>query len=184
MTRSASRLLAASVLLALSVLGTAGAYEPDKTAGGPGALPVEGPVDVRWRDPESFSEIRYSHNPAESRRGDWVQDLAKYTRQRAQSRLPEGEKLEVEFVDIDRAGDFEPWRGITLQDTRFMREIYPPRIVLTFKRTDANGAVIAEGERKLMDVSFMSSVNRTNTDVLRYEKQMIDRWLARELRKG
>jgi hypothetical protein len=184
MTRSASRLLASSALLALSVLATAGAFDPDKTTAGPGALPVEGPVDVRWRDPESFSEIRYSHNPRESRRGHWVQDLAEYTRQRAQSRLPEGQTLEVEFVDIDRAGEFEPWRGIDVEDTRFIRDIYPPRIVLTFKRTDASGAVIAEGERKLLDVAFMGSVNRMNTDTLRYEKQMIDQWLAREMPKS
>ena len=182
MTRPASRILASTVLIVLACLSQAGAYDPDR-ASGPGALPAEGPVDVSWRDPESFSEIRYSHNPNESRRGNWLEDLAEYTRKRAQARLPAGERLAVEFVDIDRAGDFEPWRGITLQDTRFIREIYPPRIVLNIKRTDAGGAVVAEGERKLLDAMFMGSVIHSDTDTLRFEKQLIDRWLARELPK-
>jgi hypothetical protein len=181
MTRSASRILAFTFLVVLAAFGQAGAYDAATTIGGPGALPADGPVDVSWRDPESFTEIRYSHNRSEARRGDWLQDLAEYTRKRAQARLPAGERLAVEFVDIDRAGDFEPWRGISLYDTRFIREIYPPRIVLTFKRTDANGAVLAEGERKLLDPMFMGSVAHTDTDALRFEKHLIDRWLAREL---
>jgi hypothetical protein len=180
MPRSDTRFLASAALVLFASFAGACAHEPT-TAGSPGALPVEGPVDVRWRDPESFSEIRYSHNKTESRRGDWVETLAEYTRSRAQARLTPGERLEVEFVDIERAGDFEPWRGITFQDTRFIREIYPPRIVLNFKRTDANGAVLAEGERKLLDAMFMGSVNHTNTDVLRYEKRLIDQWIAREV---
>lgn len=182
MDRSAPRFLASAALLVVASFGQAAAYDSARTPTGPGALPLEGPVDVRWRDPESFSEIRYSHNASESRRGTWLQTLAEYTRQRAQTRLPEGQRLEVEFVDIDRAGEFEPWRGISLQDTRFLREIYPPRIVLNFKRTDVSGAVIAEGERKLLDTMYMGTVNRTNTDNLRYEKHMIDQWLAREIK--
>jgi hypothetical protein len=184
MARPASRFLVSASLLALACLAGAGAHAKVRTVSdkdAPRALPADGPVEVRWGDPEQFTEIRVSHNPSESRRGTWVVDLAEYLRERATPRLAPGERLEVELIDIDRAGDFEPWRGINLHDTRVIREIYPPRITLHFRRTDANGAVLDEGERKLRDAMFMGSVAGSDNDTLRYEKRMIDQWLGRDL---
>ena len=148
----------------------------------PRSLPAQGPVSVRWEDPAQFSEIRYSHNPSESRRGTWVEQLATHLRERAQKRLPQGQRLEVDITDVELAGDFEPWRGPQFYDTRFIRDLYPPRITLTFKHTDANGNVIAEGERKLSDSGFLQGSNTArSSDPLRFEKGLIDQWLAREL---
>lgn len=149
----------------------------------PRALPEQGPVSVRWEDPAGFSEIRYSHNSAESRRGNWVEELALYLRQRAEPRLPPGERLEVDITDIERAGDYEPWHGPQLHDVRIMRDYYPPRLSLRFRRTDASGRVIAEGERRLSDSGYLmggAPLGNSN-DPLRFEKDMIDRWLRREL---
>ena len=181
MARNAPMFIA---LALLASLGGSCAHEPlnrvtDDDA--PRSLPAEGPVDVRWRDPETFAEIRNSGNPTEARRGDWVADLAQYLRKRASPRLAAGERLEVEFIDIDLAGDFEPWRDINLQDTRMLREIYPPRITLSFIRSDASGAVIAQGERRLVDFMYVGGPGGSDTDALRYEKRMIDQWLARDM---
>ncbi|MFC5576852.1 DUF3016 domain-containing protein [Lysobacter niabensis] len=148
----------------------------------PRSLPEQGPVNVRWEDPARFSEIRYSHNSWESRRGNWVEELAEHLRKSAARRLPAGERLDVNITDIDLAGDYEPWRGVNFQDTRFLLDIYPPRMTLTFTRTDANGTVISQGERKLNDMAYLMSsavVGRTS-DTLRYEKNMINRWLSSE----
>ena len=152
-------------------------------ADAPRALAEQGPVSVRWEDPATFSELRYSHNIAESRRGTWVEQLASYLRKRAQPRLRSGERLDVTITDIERAGDYEPWLGVQFHDTRVIREIYPPRIALTYTYTDADGAVIATGERKLSDSGFLmnSSTAGFSSDPLRYEKSLIDRWLAREV---
>lgn len=148
----------------------------------PRSLPMQGPVSVHWQDPAQFSELRNSHNRSEARRGDWVVQLAAYLRKRAEKRLPTGERLDVDITDIQRAGNYEPWRGIQFDSTRFLRDIYPPRIGLTFKRLGVDGAVLAEGERKLSDFAYLSSGgNFGNSDPLRYEKGLIDRWLAREM---
>lgn len=170
------------VLLALACSATARTRNvTDSDA--PRALPEQGPVAVRWDDPRAFSEIRYSHNASESRRGTWVEQLALYLRQQAQSRLPAGERLEVTITDIDLAGDYEPWQGPQFYDTRFVRELYPPRIALTFKRVAADGTTLAEGERKLRDPGFLMSSSTAGlaSDSLRFEKRLIDRWLQREL---
>jgi hypothetical protein len=149
----------------------------------PRSLPEQGAVSVSWTDPAQFSDIRYSRNRWEAKRGDWVRQLAEHVRKSASERLPPGERLDIVITDIRRAGDYEPWHGASAQDIRFMREIYPPRITLNFKRYDASGRVVAEGERKLVDSMYMSSTSITDSDPLRYEKRMLDDWLRRDLLK-
>ena len=96
--------------------------------------------------------------------------------------LPAGERLQLTIVDIDRAGDYEPWRHPGQQDIRIIRDIYPPRMTVAFKRFDAGGALLAEGERRITDPAFLINAAPFNdTDPLRYEKRMIDSWLRREL---
>lgn len=174
-----------AALLALSLAGGAEAKSRNVTdPDAPRALPEQGPVDVRWGNPAQFTEIRYSGNSSEAKRGNWVEEIAQHLRKRAQTRLPAGERLEVDILDIRRAGNFEPWRGAAFDDTRFIRDIYPPRITLSFRRIGADGQVIAEGERKLSDMGFLSSANTlSNSDPLRYEKLLLNRWIDREFKR-
>ena len=62
-----------------------------------------------------------------------------------------GLTLDVRMTNIDLAGEFEPWRGPQFDRVRIMREIYPPRVALEFRLTDAGGAVVKEGQRVLLD---------------------------------
>ena len=150
----------------------------------PRALPEQGPVSVTWDDPANFTEIRYSLNKYESRRGDWVEQLAQHLRERAEKRLPPGEQLQVNITDIDRAGAYEPWRGVQFYDTRFILDIYPPRMTFNYRRIGARGEVVAEGEREIRDMGYLMVSNPYfNSDTLRYEKAMIDRWVSQELRR-
>jgi hypothetical protein len=166
-------------LLATSSADARLRYVTDADA--PRALAQAGPVDVRWDDPANFAEIRYSANRIESRRGDWVEQLARHVRDHATPRLAAGERLEVTITDVDLAGDFEPWRGPQFMDTRFLRDIYPPRISLHFTRLDANGAVVAQGERNLRDPGYLIGTSLVSSEPLKYEKRMLERWLVREL---
>ena len=174
--------LALPMALALAAAGCASTGGKDMlAAGAPRALPESGPVSVRWNDPATFAELRYSPNRWEAGRGSWLTDLAQYMRKRAEAQLPAGERLELTIVDVDRAGDYEPWRGVHYQDTRIVRDIYPPRMTVQYKRYDGSGALVAEGERKLSDLGFLLGPNLINSsDPLRYEKRMIDSWLRRE----
>jgi hypothetical protein len=148
----------------------------------PRNLPEDGRVAVQWSDPAKFSEIRGSGNRSEAERGDWVTDLARHLRKSAERRLPGDERLEVTITDIRRAGNYEPWRGIHYNDVRILRDLYWPRIALDFKLMRADGSVVAEGQRVLSDPSYLGSASTTSEgDPLRYEKQLIDRWVRREL---
>lgn len=175
--------LSASLVLASLLAGPVDARITTVTdPAAPRSLASDGPVQVDWTDPAQFSDIRFSGNRWEAARGNWVQQLAKHLQTRASAQLPPGETLQVTFTDIKRAGQFEPWRGPNLQDTRIVREIYPPLIELTFTRADAQGNVIDQGERRLRDSGFMMGASTMSNDPLRFEKRMLDDWLRRELR--
>jgi hypothetical protein len=150
----------------------------------PRSLPAEGRVDVSWTDPAQFSELRYSGNRWEAKQGDWVVQLAGHLRKRAERSLPPGERLSVTINDIRRAGQYEPWRGSSTGTIRFVRDVYPPRIELQFKLSDADGNVITQGQRKLIDLAFLMHTPTTDgSDPLRYEKRLIDDWLSKEFKR-
>ena len=170
-------LLAVAAALALAACTTT-----PVASSGPGQLQADGPVSVSWSDPAGFSEITRGRDRIETLRGTWVERLAEHLRDSATGRLGPGEQLEVELLDVDRAGDYEPWRGPDADDIRITRDIYPPRITLRFRHLGAQGQVLAEGERRLSDSGFMSrALAHRSTDPLRYEKQLLDDWLGREL---
>lgn len=176
---------AAALFLGLLAAASAVAKTADVTdPKAPRSLPAEGAVAVNWTDPAQFSDLRQSGNRWEAKRGDWVAQLAQYLRKRASQRLPSGETLDVTITDIRRAGQYEPWRGANFGSTRIVREIYPPRIELNFKLSAANGAVVAEGARKLTDLDFMRNASPvSSSDPLRYEKRLIDDWLSKEFKR-
>lgn len=136
-------------------------------------------VTVTYDHPERFTETKETRAfaPAHADKS-YLDVLKKYIEKQAAKVLAEGQQLEIVITDIDRAGSYEPWRGPRLSDVRIVKDIYPPRINLHFRLLDAHGAVVREGDRKLRDPGFLSSAgNATSTDGLRYEKQLIDRWL-------
>jgi hypothetical protein len=171
------------LLAALMLAGTASAASRRVTdADAPRSLPADGPVTISWSDPAEFTEIKRSLNRWEAERGNWVVDLAKYMRQRSQDSLLPGETLDIHITDIARAGNYEPWRGLWLNDVRMVRDIYPPRMSFTWRKLGPDGQVIDEGEQKLVDMAFQMGTQPLNSDPLRYEKRMVDRWVQRDLR--
>ncbi|MBB1473019.1 MULTISPECIES: DUF3016 domain-containing protein [unclassified Luteimonas] len=152
-------------------------------ADAPRALDAYGPVAVSWTDPETFTEIRYSRSRFEAVRGDWVRDLAEHLRTASAAALADGERLDVEIIDIDRAGEYEPATQ-SLGDVRVVRDLYPPSLELRFTLRDAGGQVLAEGERRLTDLGFLTSSAgmAARSDPLQHEKRLIDRWVRDELR--
>jgi hypothetical protein len=90
------------------------------------------PVTVSWGDPAQFTEVRYSTNPTLASEGDWVVELADYVSAKTARAVPAGDKVDVQILDIQRAGQFE-WSYGAARDLRVLRDIYPPRIELRFR---------------------------------------------------
>ena len=179
MKRTACLLLAAA-LLATSAVSAKVRNVTDPDA--PRSLPADGPVAVQWADPAGFTDLKFSGNRWQAAQGNWVFQLAEHLRDSASKRLPEGDRLDVTITDIGRAGRYEPGRGIQLDSVRIMRDIYPPTMELSFKRYDASGQLVDEGQRRLRDSMYLSNSSIiSGNDNLRYEKRLVDDWLREEL---
>lgn len=174
--------VAALLLASFAAQASDTVTDPNK----PRALPADASVvAVSWTDPAQFSDLKYSGNRWQANQGDWVNDLAKYLRKSASKRLQPGEKLDVQITDIMRAGQYEPWHGPRMDDVRIVRDHYPPRIDLTYTLTGADGQVIAQGNKELRDLGFMMTTPPiSDSDPLRYEKQMLDQWTRSGMRVG
>lgn len=169
-----SRLLAAAPLLL--IMGSAVAYEPP-------VLPER--VQVAWAPPKQLSEVQ--NNPMQYgilRPADWMKTLGDYMRVRADRVLPPGQQLQITIDDITLAGSFEPWHAVSLDDARFMKDIYPPRLKLHYKLTASDGSTLREKEVRLIDLGYLQHVGLpTDIDPLRYDKRQIDDWVKREFRQ-
>lgn len=140
-----------------------------------------GTISVRYDHPENFTETKEVKAFAPSRADSgYLKTLKSYIEKQAATVLKPGQSLDIVVTDIDRAGSYLPSVG-SVQPMRIVKDVYPPRITLHFRLLDSQGQVIREGQRKLTDLGFMydSPGGLSNTDPLRYEKKVIDRWLAR-----
>ena len=170
MTRQLAARAAAIVFAAAGFATLAAAAEPSAR------------VNVDWTDPHAFSDTRDNPGIRQMRPEQWLALLSRHLERSADRILPAGERLDVTFTDIDRAGRVEPWRGPEWNDVRIVKDIYPPRIDLRFTLTGADGRVLASGERRLRDSAFLMRSTPDDSDPLRFEKRLLDDWLRREFR--
>jgi len=135
-------------------------------------------VEVIFDHPEKFTDLKDSWMGSDKGRDNYLELFKDYLQTRAPRYLAEGQTLTITFTDIDLAGDFEPERGPNFSDVRIVKDLYPPRMNFTYKVVDATGAVVKEGQEKLIDLSFQMTASLIDTgDSLRYEKSMLDNWL-------
>ena len=145
---------------------------------------AESRVTVTWAPTDQLSEVKQN----QAKRGwqkpaEWEKTLGDYLRRVASERLAPGETLDVTIDDIKLAGDYEPWHSPQATDIRFMKDIYPPRVDLHYRLTDASGKTIRESSAKLRDLSYLQNVSMPNdTDPLRYDKHLLNDWVRKEFR--
>jgi hypothetical protein len=137
-------------------------------------------AEVRFVEPEKFSDVRADAIGSERDRTVYLDMLREHLEKRVAEWLPAGHKLTIAVLDVDMAGEFEPWRGPRFQDIRIVKDIYPPRINLEFRLENARGELVREGSRQLRDLTFMMNLSINRNDSLRHEKELIDAWLKDE----
>ena len=143
-------------------------------------------VQVTWAPPADLTEVQ--DNPMQYgilRPADWMQALGDYMRLRADRVLPAGQQLHVTIQDITLAGSFEPWHvhAPGLDDARFVKDIYPPRLKLHYTLMAADGSILREKDVRLIDLGFLQHTGLpTDTDPLRYDKRQIEDWVRQEFR--
>ena len=91
--------------------------------------------------------------------------------------LPVGRRVEIEVLDLDRAGQLE-WWGYGGYDLRVTRATTPPRVSVHYRVRDAAGGVLTQGRERITDVDYQSRVGliRTGDQPFGYEKAMLGEW--------
>ena len=135
-------------------------------------------VSVTFVESAKFTDAR----PTEWERNspDLLAALAKFMQETGERTLPPDMQLSIKVTDIKLSGDFKPWLGPPFNQTRIIKSVYPPRIVLEFRLTDDSGRVIKEGKRQLTDVDYQRRDFRLREDTLRYEKNLLRDWFRNE----
>jgi hypothetical protein len=139
------------------------------------ATPAGAAVSVTFVAPESYSDAstygRY-RGPASA---SLLRDLEAHIVKLGARYLPTAQTLKIEVLDIDLAGEYEPFR-VYLYDVRVLRGVTWPRIKLRYV-LQQNGVVLRESEELVADQAYLMGVPRLgNTDRLYYEKRMLEDW--------
>ena len=92
--------------------------------------------------------------------------------------LPAGQRLHLRILDIDMAGDIQPWRNSRYEPLRYVEFGHPPRMTLEYQIIDPAGGVLAEGREELVDTSFdIRPPTIRRDEPFAYEFVMLERWL-------
>lgn len=95
-------------------------------------------------------------------------------------KLPAGQELKIDFLDIDLAGDVFP--RVAVQNVRVMKGRADwPRLHLRYS-VEQGGQVLKSGERKLSDPNYLlHRSNRYSNEIFSYEKQMLEDWFREDI---
>ena len=132
-------------------------------------------VTVNYVQPDRFSDVPF----ATWEREEVLKDLTGYFTKLG-ARLPAGQNLRIEVLDVDLAGREYPTRGV--RDLRILKNSADwPRIDLRYT-LEQNGQVLRSGQAQLRDMDYMDRIGRlTDNESLRYEKRMIGDWFENEI---
>lgn len=133
---------------------------------------------VSFVDPERYPDMPASQLERERVLGELRQHI-----DRLAARLPAGQHLTVDVLDLDLAGTLKP--ASTRPDLRVLSGGADwPRMHLRY-RLEQDGKVIVAGDEQLADMNYLEHMNRyPSSTSLRYEKQMLDDWFKSKLKLG
>jgi hypothetical protein len=137
------------------------------------AAAAQAEVKVRFVEPDRFTDAgQYGAGSRDAT----LAALRSYLVWAGDRFLLSGQTLAVDVLDIDLAGNVEPWRG-HYSDVRILRGVTPPRITLRWVLSQ-RGKPIRKGEQILTDINYQMNVAaRSSGDRYAYEKALLDDWL-------
>ncbi len=133
-------------------------------------------VSVTFTEPDKFADVPFSS----IERARVLDDLSRHISKLA-SKLPAGQELKIEVLDIDLAGRIDPnTRG--RDDLRVLQGGADwPQMRLRYS-LQQDGKVLKAGEERLSDMNYLNRPGYLGNDTsLRYEKQMLESWFRSTL---
>jgi hypothetical protein len=143
------------------------------------ALGANAATSVTFIAPEKYADMPFSYFDK-----DRVKASLKEHFEMLGSKLPQGEDLNVEILDIDLAGERD-FRANAPQDLRILRGGADwPKIELRYS-VQSQGKVVTSGSTRISDMNYLQTFNQySKNEFLRYEKRMIDQWFKESVMGG
>jgi len=140
---------------------------------------------VSWDEPRSFSDMTNDFTSFDRQTFNlFSNEMEKEVQSLAKEYLSDDQSLEIEFVDVDLAGEPEPWQISTgMEATRIVRDIYPPRLKFHYAVKDREGSIITEGMAQVTDLAYLSDSRAMthSNDAFYYEKELLSDWAGKHL---
>ncbi|MGB3390587.1 MAG: DUF3016 domain-containing protein [Pseudaminobacter sp.] len=129
-------------------------------------------VTVNFVQPERFTDEDFRSS---IKRDGIVKEFDRYFHRLDKRYLKDGQTLEIDVLNIDLAGQYEPWQQ-RFYDVRIMRDITPPRFKLRYTLRQA-GKVLISGTENITDMTYLWNPSaRLSGERFAYEKEMLRDW--------
>lgn len=125
-----------------------------------------GHVDVSWVKPEDYADAGRSVVDRERTLGTLGDYMQRWAR-----KLPDGQTLKIEVLDVNLAGEMEPFAWNQVRVVRGTADWPQMKLRYTLKTDD--GRTLQGGEANLADMNYRMSESGTE---LGFEKRMLDKW--------
>jgi hypothetical protein len=132
-------------------------------------------VTVTYTKPDDYSDMPFSGVERERT----LKEFTAYF-DTLNKKLPAGQTLKIEVLDIDLAGRLYPRRAA--DDIRIMNGGADwPRMHLRYT-LEQDGQVLRSGDDQISNMNYQQRhTNYFDSDPMRYEKQMLDEWFDKAI---
>src|SRR5258708_21775955 len=139
-----------------------------------------GDVSIQFVSPEKFTDFRIYGLDVQWSASFFASQISDDLKPTLNQKFP-GSKLTLRFTDINLDYNYRISRsgsGVPL----IRRPIAPERMSVVFLLQDRNGRTLASGSTRITDTSSHNALahQRSGSELLYYEKQMLERWLKSE----
>lgn len=135
-------------------------------------------VKVSFDQPERFTDAGLYGEYGAASRAATLGELRTYLERLGARYLRPDQTLSIEIRNIDLAGRYEPWQtgSYGAYNVRFLRGVTWPRIAVRYT-FEERGEILVRAEETVTDLNYqMNAGVHPYSEVLRYEKAMLDNW--------
>ena len=140
---------------------------------GVSAAQAAGTVEVSFIHPEEFSDVGRGSVEIEQN----TQALGEFLKKQAK-RLPDGQTLRVEVLDVDLAGELRPFRR-SGQEIRVLKGRADwPSMKLRYTLLEG-GRALRSGEERISDLNYQFGIHPSQRDEpMAYDRRLLERWIT------
>lgn len=141
-----------------------------------------GEAVMTWRNPEAFTDID-SGDAAQKSFSKGVEKAFNAELGELAEQLPKGYRLEIDFTDIDLAGEVDPVYLRDYREIRILKDVYFPQLSFDYRVLDAAGRQVAGQQGvTVKDMSYLNGPKLASSGTaFYYERRMLREWFGKAL---